>query len=447
MNIFKNPDFPFSPRRVPFFYGWVIVAASVVGTVMSTPGQTMGVGVFTDFLITATGLNRLTLSTAYMVGTIGSSLILPFSGRLLDIKGARYLIVLATLGLGVSLVILGTVETLLWGITTYITFISRPVLAFTLIAVVFLLMRQFGQGLMALSSRTMLSKWFDRKRGLAVGISGVFISFGFSGSPLFLDWLIRQSSWQTTCFQLAVASGVGVSLFGWLLFRDNPEECGLVMDGVKTSNGTADSEINKPAPEPEIEITVAEARRTYTFWVFNIGLCLHALIGTAVIFHIAALGAEAGLERSRVFALFLPLSLVSVVTNLVSGWLSDRIQLKYQLMAMMVALFTGTLAILHLDTLTGMALMVLGQGMSGGFFGCLISVTWPRYFGRKHLGAISGLSMASMVFGSAIGPPLFGLSQSLTNKYDASAWVSAALPLVIFFCAIAIKKHPKVSAS
>lgn|GEM_PF-6326128 len=84
----KAPHFPFSPRRFPLFYGWVILAASVVGTVMRIPGQTMGVGVFTDFLITSTGLDRLTLSTACMLGIIGSSLILPFSGRLLDSRGS-----------------------------------------------------------------------------------------------------------------------------------------------------------------------------------------------------------------------------------------------------------------------------------------------------------------------------------------------------------------------
>lgn len=422
------------------------MVASVVGIVMSIPGQTMGVGVFTDFLITATGLDRLTLSTAYMVGTIGSSLVLPFSGKLLDTRGARFLIVVAATGLGVSLILLGHIETLLHGASPLIALTNQTVIAFGLMLIIFFLMRQFGQGLMALTSRTMLSKWFDRKRGLVVGISGVFTSFGFSCSPLFLNWMINQSSWQTTCFQLAIITGVGMTLFGWLLFRDNPEECGLVMDGLEATvdlNTTSQPEdiITRPL-EPEVPIH--QVRKSYTFWVFNVGLSLHALIVTAITFHIASLGALAGIERSHVFALFLPISVVSVMTNLVAGWLSDRWQLKNLLMIMMVALLMTTLAMLSLDTIMGKIGMVVGLGMSGGLFGCLAGVTWPRYFGRKHLGAISGLNMASVVFASAIGPPLFGLSQAMTHQYDIAVWVSAVLPLITFLCALAVKKHPSV---
>ena len=57
-------DVPFAPRRVPFFYGWVVVAAATSGVLFSIPGQTMGVSVFTDSLLEATGLGRLALSNA-----------------------------------------------------------------------------------------------------------------------------------------------------------------------------------------------------------------------------------------------------------------------------------------------------------------------------------------------------------------------------------------------
>ena len=79
-----DPNRPFAPARVPIFYGWVIVAVATLGVVMSIPGQTMGVSVFTDHLIEATGLTRLELSNAYLVGTVISGLLLPRGGRLLD---------------------------------------------------------------------------------------------------------------------------------------------------------------------------------------------------------------------------------------------------------------------------------------------------------------------------------------------------------------------------
>ncbi|MBT4641244.1 MAG: MFS transporter [Deltaproteobacteria bacterium] len=365
---------------------------------------------------------------------------------MLDTRGARFLIVIAASGMGVSLILLGHVETILHRAGSLMGTANQAVVAFIVMTFIFLLMRQFGHGLMALSSRTMLTKWFDRKRGLAIGISGVFVSFGFSGSPLFLNWMIDQSGWQVVCFQLAVITGVGMTVFGWFLFRDNPEECGLVMDGVKSVPVEANTLVNSEIPEPEIAVPVKQVRKSYTFWIFNIGLSLHALITTALIFHIASLGEAAGLERAQVFALFLPMSVISVSTNLVSGWLSDRMQLKYLLLTMMAAMFIGTLSVPYLGTFSGKIALALGLGISGGIFGCLVGVTWPRYFGRKHLGAISGLNMASMVFASAIGPPLFGLSLSWVDAYDPAIWVSAALPFTIFFCALAVRKHPQIAA-
>ena len=75
--------------RLPFFYGWVVVGASTAGVLMSMPGQTMGVSVFTDPLIEATGLDRLSLSNAYLLGTLGSAALLPHAGRLIDRLGVR----------------------------------------------------------------------------------------------------------------------------------------------------------------------------------------------------------------------------------------------------------------------------------------------------------------------------------------------------------------------
>jgi MFS transporter, OFA family, oxalate/formate antiporter len=70
---FKN--IPFSPAKWPFFYGWVIVFAGIVGIIMSIPGQTIGVSVFTDHLINALDISRVNLSMAYMTGTIMSGLL------------------------------------------------------------------------------------------------------------------------------------------------------------------------------------------------------------------------------------------------------------------------------------------------------------------------------------------------------------------------------------
>jgi len=68
-------------------------------------------------------------------------------------------------------------------------------------------------------------------------------------------------------------------------------------------------------------------------------------------------------------------------------------------------------------------IVIVGSGIGGGMYGVLSAVTWPRYFGQLHLGAIRGMSMAIIVFGSAIGPWLFSQAQALTGSYAPVGWI------------------------
>lgn len=65
---------------LPFYYGWVILVVGAIGVLASIPGQTMGVSVFTDHYIRELSLTRVGVSGSYMVGTLASSLIIPFAG-------------------------------------------------------------------------------------------------------------------------------------------------------------------------------------------------------------------------------------------------------------------------------------------------------------------------------------------------------------------------------
>jgi OFA family oxalate/formate antiporter-like MFS transporter len=94
---------PFDPRRSPFYYGWVVLVAGTIGAIASVPGQTAGVSVFTDDLISTTGLTRLQIAIAYLVGTGTSGLLLGAGGRAIDRYGSRVVALGATLGLAMTL--------------------------------------------------------------------------------------------------------------------------------------------------------------------------------------------------------------------------------------------------------------------------------------------------------------------------------------------------------
>ena len=402
------------------------MAASTLGMLASIPGQTMGVGVFSEYLISKTGLNRIELSFAYMLGTILSSLILPFAGKLLDRIGARMMILATGIGLGLSLLFFAQTVTLINSLSPVFSgFLPHSFLALLVMTLAFMLLRQFGQGIMAMVSRNVLAKWFDAKRGLVTGISGIFVSFGFSAAPLVINILINSFGFLDTILLLSAICGFGMALLGWFFFRDHPEEGGLFMDG------STKTKASEHATTPERDSTLSDAVRSYNFWIFCLGMCSSSLIVTGFTFHIDSIAQTSGLSRTEAYSIFLPMSLVSVVSYFLSGWASDRMSLKYLLMTLLITLCIGCLGMLAFETQWSRIIVIICFGVQGGVWGCLSLVTWPRFYGRKHLGAISGLFMSCQVFASAIGPPVFGVSEYYTGNYHNAAWAMAVLNMVL----------------
>ena len=271
-------------------------------------------------------------------------------------------------------------------------------------------------------------QWFERRRGLANGVSGVFVSFGFSLSPRVLDAMINQFTWRGAWQVLGGVIGLAFCLFVLVFFRDTPEGCGLEPDGGpagKESNARPKAVVTRP-------YTLAEARRVYSFWVFIIALGLLGLYYTAFTFHVASIFEEAGRDRVDAFSVFFPASIISVTVSFLTGWLSDRVKLKYLLMTMLVGTALSLLGLCCLQAPWGKGVLILGNGMAIGHFGLLGGIVWPTFFGREHLGEISGFNMAAMVFGSAIGPWLFSLSLDATGSYRCSSLICFAIVAALF---------------
>ena len=138
---------------------------------------------------------------------------------------------------------------------------------------------------------------------------------------------------------------------------------------------------------------------------------------TAVTFNIESFFEQADMDGARGFALFPPAALISVGVNLLGGWLCDRMPLRGFLIALLAAMATYMTGLILLRPGPTVWLIIASFGISNGLFGLLTAVTWPRYFGREHLGAISGLSMTLMVVFSAVGPAFFSTVLKYTGSY------------------------------
>lgn len=143
-------------------------------------------------------------------------------------------------------------------------------------------------------------------------------------------------------------------------------------------------------------------------------------------------------------AVTFPLALVSVTANLGSSWLSDRTRLKYLLVVKLAAFILGAWGLLHLQQQSGYWTMVAGFGVCGGIWAALSNLAYIRFFGRQHLGQISGLSMSLIVFGSAVGPALFSLGFDEFGTYHVAVWLSLAVLVALLIAAVIIPQDEPV---
>lgn len=418
-----DPRVPFDPARFPFFYGWVIVAASTIGIIASIPGQTMGVSVYTDTYIDVLGIDRVQMTTAYLIGTGLSGFLVSTGGLLFDRLGARKFFVLAVLLFGAALVFMSQMDRIvrLFGMTGSVVF------ALVVASAGFTGIRLFGQGMVTLGSRSMLSKWWNLRRGRMVAISGCFVAFGFSLAPRVLDWEMQFFGWRGSLLFNAAVLMIGLSFLSWLFFRDNPEECGLEMD-----NGW--HPVNRRENPDTLllkEFTHKEAMRTYSFWIITLCLSFHGLFSTAYTFHVIDLGRSFSVPRETILNFFIYSSFLSVGMNFLVGYITDRIRLRFVITFFCFGGVLFCLGLLMLPRPAGMALLILGMGTSWGVFPVLSTVGYARYFGRAHIGAINGASMAWLVWGSAVGPLFFSLAKDFVGGYEPAIIASLGVYVLL----------------
>ncbi|MEX0986858.1 MAG: MFS transporter [Bacteroidales bacterium] len=422
---------PFAPVKLPFFYGWVILIAGIIGMIMSVPGQTVGVSAFTEDLLADLQITRDNLSLAYLFGTLLSALIITRAGKLYDKYGARIMSFAAGVMLGLMLLYLTRVDVIAHAVQKA-AWISPEVATFVLLIFGFLGIRFFGQGMLTMVSRNMVMKWFVKRRGMANAVLGIFTAFGFSMAPKVLNQFIDKYEWRNTWIFLAILIGVLFAVFVLVIFRDNPESCGMKPDGKMRTWRPS----QRPPSLPDRDYNLREARSTLSFWAFTLALALTSLFVTGLTFHVVSVFDSGGMTEEEAFGIFLPSSLIAILVQFLFSYLSDFVRLKYLLLILMSGMLASSAGLLLLGNMSlAYFLLLSGNGIMWGMYAVLIGVTWPRFFGLKNLGAISGFSLSLIVSGSALGPYLFSLSMKYSGGYAMVAWLCLGISVVLFFLA------------
>src|SRR5215831_11565944 len=210
-------SFLIRPRgiRLPFFYGWVLVAVAFVTMALGVNARTAFSLLFPEIL-NEFRWDRGITAGAFSFGFLVSAVVTPFVGRLMDVRGPRIVVELGVLTMSAGLILA--------------SIISKPwELYLTLGA-----LTGGGVNCLAYTGQSIyLANWFVRRRGLALSIafSGVGI-----GSIAILPWLgglIATAGWRPACSWLGVLLLVVLGPLN-LLLKHRPEDIGLLPDGSRS---------------------------------------------------------------------------------------------------------------------------------------------------------------------------------------------------------------------
>lgn len=423
------------PKRWPFFYGYAIVFFGSLGVLASIPGQTVGVSVFTDPVKDALGLTRNQFSNAYMFGTLLSAFFVGKAGVLFDKFGARYVAFFSALFLGIALV-LSSLSVNISKDFESMFHIKTWFVPFVVITVLFFLIRFFGQGVLTMSSRNMIMMWFDENRGKVNAISSITVSLGFSSAPIFINFLVDDYGWVKSWQILAICLMV-FSIVVLQFYRNTPEQFGLKPDGIIKANNR-----KRVVKKVEKQFTLVEAKKTRAFWMIALTLAFNSFFVTGFTFHVVSIFSDQNYSKSEAIAIFLPISVIAIIVSALCNVLSDYVNHKLYLYIMLFAGVLASFGLVFLGNSYGIYLLVIGLGVYSGLFAVVNAVTWPRYFGRKHLGAISGKAMSFLVIASAIAPSMFSYCFSILGSYANISYLT--LTFLIFLIVGSLKvKNPQ----
>lgn len=424
-----------NPAKSPFFYGYVILAIATVGVFFSMPGQTIGVSVFTDPVKDALGLSRNQFSNAYMIGTIVSSLLIGRAGFWFDRYGARKVASIAALALAMTLFLCSWSVTMS-GFVKELLNLETWIIPFVLMTVLFFMLRFSGQGILTMASRNVIMIWFDKNRGKVNAVNSVAVSLGFSSSPLWVSALIDYEGWQNAWRYLGFAVFL-FSILAFVLYKDNPELYGLVPDGAENDD-SVDGKLKKVAKQ----FTLSEAKTTRAFWMYGLALAFNSFFITGLTFHIVSIFENEGFPKEDAISIFLPASIVAVTISSIFNFLSDTIALQLYLYLLLLGGVLSSLGFLLLSTTIGVPFLIAGFGIMGGFFAVLNAVAWPRFYGRTHLGSITGKIMSFLILASALAPSIFSFCLSTFGSYQLVGYLG--LIFLVFLMIASVKaKNPQ----
>lgn len=377
------------------FYGWWLIAAVFVGEMFAIGSTTYAFGLFVKPLELEFGISRGDANKGLALFIIGMGLSAPLIGRLIDRRSARRVMLFGAAWMGAGFIALALAPTLQW------------------MALAILFMVAAGATMIGpLTANTLASRWFDRRRGRALGLVAVGTSVGGTLLVPLIAYNIEAFGWRQA---LMIQGGIILVIVGALalwVVRDRPQDLGLLADGALADR--ADTTSHLPAGPVW---TAGALLRHRDFWCIGLSVGLTFAVTQSVLASLVPYAADAGIDAQRGALLISVLSVCSILGKLLFGALAERVDKRWLLLT--VVCFT----VAQLCTLIvqpDFALLLVICGIAGFAIGGELPV-WAAIiaerFGPRSFGTVMGMMNPINMTCSLVAISYVGIAYDQSGGY------------------------------
>ena len=413
------------PKKLEVFYGyWVLVVAFLC--VFAFAGCSIGAfSLFVKHLQSDFGWGRGEIMLASSILFLGAGLAAPFVGSLVDRYGVRGVISIGALLAGLGFASLNLMHNNLWH------FYGAYVV--------------IGLGMSAVgpvSASVVVSNWFVKRRGTAIGIMSAGIGAGILVmAPLFGGYIIPSFGWRAAYLALALVMWILIPL-ALFVVRTKPADMGLYPDGIEVPEAVAEA---KAPVSTSKGFSLKMALGTSAFWLLAVTFFINGFSSLGVIQNQVPHLQDIGFSLAMAASALTGLGLGSAIGKLIFGWLCDQIQAKYACAISFVLLAIGTAILVIVKPASPLAIIwlyaiILGLGAGGWLptMSMLVSIN----FGLTSYGTIFGMISLMMAVGGAFGPLLAGYMYDTMNTYHWAFIIFLTL-YAIAIPAVVLVRRPK----
>jgi MFS family permease len=416
------------PPPRPFFYGWIVTAGAFF-VLFLTYGVQYSFGVFLPFMLEELGWQRASIAGAFSLYSMTYSACSWMSGRLTDTKGPTVVISFGGMLLGCGIIATSQVSAQ-WQMYLFYGFIAA-----------------LGMSTAFIPCNTTVIKWFQRKRGLALGLASCGSSCGILLCPPLLAALIPHYGWRLVYLTCGVVIVIVLNIVARFMVR-SPELLGLTPDGdppptpnALPGGATVPVHSQVAAPTSLTGWSLQESWRFPSFWLLAIVFVIMLLSVPVPFVHIVAFARDLGFSPTQGALAVSIMGLGAFIGSLSLGSLSDRIGRKQGLL---FSLTMHVIAYVLFVVTKSLTTLYLGAAAFGFFYGSmatLFTALIGDLFGRRHAGTIGGFLFAGAGVLGAWGPMIAGYLRDTTGSYRL-AFTYAVVTSVVSLCLFAVTPKP-----